>query len=183
MQSFNLIPLLIIVFLLICTIFLVIIIKVKRSRLWFLIILVIIMAGTKIHNRIINSVFYDFKEDMCDIYPEIDNIKLHTSYGGRSGSINIYMAEEVNDEYVETIFFDTLNKINKEPMSSYLKGSSNRKNKSWVRLNIKFYGRKHGSFFSGPYQHSEWFTRENQEEQTWENNLTGEIYRYSDYMN
>lgn len=186
METFNLIPLLIIVLLLVLIlisfILLVIIKKVKWGWLWILTIILVVIGGIKIHDRIINSVFYDFKAEMCRTYPEISNIKLHMLYRGRSGSIDVYIAKEIDDEKVENIFLDILNKINKEPMSSYLKGSTNRNNKSWVYLNIDFYGKSYGGFASELYQHSDWFTKENQQEQTWENSHTGKTYHYSDYI-
>jgi hypothetical protein len=183
MEYFNLTPLLllVIIFFLICIFLLVIFIKVKKSRICFLIIVVIIIAGVKIHDRIINSVFYNFEGEICRKYPKINNVELGMSYGGRYGSINVYIEEEIEDENIENIFIDILNIINKEPMSSYLKGSSNLKNKSWVIFDIEFYGKNYMRFTSGPYHHSDWFTEKNQQEQTWENSKTAKMYYYSDY--
>lgn len=186
MESFCFIPLLIFVLLLIllpiCIILFLFIKKVKMGWLWLLTILVLIIGGVKIHNRIIDSVLYDFKEEICESYPEIDNIELDMFYLGRYGSINVYIEKEIDDGDVENIFLYILKKINQEPMSSYLKGSTNRKNKSWVELQICFCGKNYERFDSGPNQHSDWFTEENQQEQTWENNDTGKLYRYSDYI-
>jgi len=159
----------------------VIFIKVKKSQIRFLLIVVVIIAGVKFHDWIINSVFYNFEGEVCRKYPEIYNIELGMSYGGRYGSINVYIEEEIEDENIENIFIDILNIINKEPMSSYLKGSSNLKNKSWVIFDIEFYGKKYTRFTSGSYPHSDWFTEKNQQEQTWENSKTAKRYYYSDY--
>jgi hypothetical protein len=183
MEYFNLIPLLIaaMIFLMINAILLVFFIKVKKSRTWFFIIVLIIIAGVKIYDQTLNSVFYNFKEEICRKYSGINNIELGMSYGGRFGSINVYIEEEIEDGNIENIFIDILNKINKEPMSSYLKGSSNLKNKSWVIFDIEFYGKNYIRFTSGPYPHSDWFTEKNQQEQMWENSKTAKRYYYSDY--
>ena len=186
MESFNIIPLIIIILLLVlilsCFILFTVIKRLRWGWLWILTILIILMGGIKIYNRIVNLTFYDFKAEMCESYQEIDTIKLYMSYGTRSGSINVYMKNGADDKVIENIFLDILNKINNEPMSSYLKGDSNFKNKSWVNLNIFFYGQKYSRYSSGPYQHSDWFTDGNKQEQTWENSDTGKKYRYSDYI-
>ena len=66
-------------------------------------------------------------------------------------------------------------------MSSYLKGNTNRKNGNWSFIMIDF-SKVRDRFESELYQHSDWFTKENQEEQTWKNSHDGKIYRYSDYI-
>jgi len=122
-------------------------------------------------------VFYNFKEEICRKYSGINNIELGMSYGGRFGSINVYIEEEIEDENIEIIFIDILNKINKEPMSSYLKDRS-----VWVEFHVNFRGAVREDFDSGRYSFSEWFTKENQQEQTWHNSKTGKEYRYSNYI-
>ena len=185
MESFRLIPLIIIILSLVlissCFILFTIIKRVRWGWLWILTILIIINGGIKIYNRIVNLMFYDFKAEMCDSYPQIETIKLYMSNGMRSGTINVYIKDGADDEIIDKIFLDILYKINNEPMSSYLKGSSNYKNKSWVYLSIFFYGQKYSRYSSGPYQHSDWFTDDNKQEQTWENSITGKKYSYSDY--
>ncbi|MDW2796684.1 hypothetical protein RZO55_03710 [Clostridium boliviensis] len=186
MESFNLLPLIIIILSLVlissCLILFSVIKRVKWGWLWTLTILIIIMGGIKIYNRIVNNTFHDFKAEMCDLYPEIDTIKLDMSYRTRSGSIDVYIKDGADDKIIDKMFLDILYKINNEPMSSYLKGSSNYKNKSWVNLDIFFYGQKYSRYSSGPYKHTDWFTDGNKQEQTWENSDTGKIYNYSDYM-
>ena len=96
--------------------------------------------------------------------------------------IYVDLEKDIKDEYIENIFIDMLKKLNQEPMSGYLKGSTNCKNKSWVFLCIRFLGTERGRFDSEFYQHTDWFTKENQQVQTWKNSITGKIYKYSDYM-
>lgn len=183
MESFNLTSLLILVILLvfICIFLYIITKKIKFGWLWLLTIVMIIIVGVKIHNRILNSVFYDFKAEMCRTYPEINNIELNIISGGSICTIDVDLKKEIEEERLENLFIDMLKKVNQEPMSSYLKGSSN-SNKHWNYLLIDFFGVKHGRFESELYQHADWFTKENQQEQTWKNSITGKIYKYSDYM-
>lgn len=178
MEYFNLIPLLIaaMIFLMICAILLALFIKVKKSRIWFLIIVLVIIAGVKIHDQIINSVFYGFRTEMYREYPEIDSIKLHISQG-RLYSMETVLKKEIDAEKVESIFVEILKRINQEPMSSYLKDRS-----VWVEFHIDFRGAVREEFDSGRYSFSEWFTKKNQQEQTWHNSKTGKEYRYSDYI-
>lgn len=180
MESFKLIPLLIII--LLCIVLYLIIKKVKRGWLGLLIIFIIIIGGVKIHDRIINSVFYNFETELCRSYPEINNIELKIINGGSFCMIYVDLEKDTKDEYIENIFIDMLKKLNQEPMSGYLKGSTNCKNKSWVFLCIRFLGTERGRFDSEFYQHTDWFTKENQQVQTWKNSITGKIYKYSDYM-
>ncbi|WP_143322421.1 hypothetical protein [Clostridium sp. HBUAS56010] len=185
MESFIPVFLLIIVFLLICLIciaLLIFIIKVKKGWLWLLSIILIVAAGINIHDRAINSVFYDFKTEMCKVYPEINDIKLQIVAGGTTCTIYVDMEKEIEEKEVENIFIDMLKRFNQEPMSDYLKGNSNPKNKRWGVLQVLFFGTKQGSFYSERYIHSEWFTKENQKEQIWKNRYTKKIYNYSDYM-
>ncbi|MFW6678932.1 hypothetical protein ACOAOT_14870 [Lacrimispora sp. AGF001] len=157
--------------------------KVKRGWIWLLTIIMIMVGGIKIHDRVVNSVFYDFKDKMCNIYPEIKKIKLQIGSGGTSCIIEVYIQKEIDNEKVEDIFIEMMKGFNQEPMSSYLLGDTNLKNKSWVSLYILFYGSEQGSFYSERYQHNEWFTNENKKDQTWKNSYTGKTYRYSDYIN
>jgi hypothetical protein len=184
MEYFNLTPLLLLVtiFFLICAFLLMTFIKVKRSRIWFLIIAVVIIAGVKIHDRIINSVFYGFETEMCRTYSEIKNLELRIINGGSVCIIDVDLKEEIEAEEVENIFIEVLKRVNQDPMSSYLKGNSNRKNKHWCYLTINFFRVSQGRFESKLYQHSDWFTKENQQEQTWRNSDTGKEYHYSDYI-
>lgn len=176
MESFNLIPLLLV------TILLVVLLKVKRSRICLLIIAAIIITGVKIHDLIINSVFYEFRTEMCRTYSEIKNIELRIINGGSVCIIDIDLKEEVEAEEVENIFIEILKRANQDPISSYLKGNNNSKNKHWVYLTINFFGVSQGRFESKLYQHTDWFTKENQQEQTWRNSDTGKKYHYSDYI-
>ncbi len=186
MESYNLIPVIIIILLLVLISFFIIIFKFIRSVKWgwlyLLIILAIIVGGVKLHNHIKNLVFYDFKKVICESYPEIKTIDLHMSYGARSGSINVNIKNGTNDEVIEKIFLNILSDINNEPMSSYLKGSTNYENKSWVNLEIFFYGDNYHRYISGPYQHSEWFTENNKKNQIWKNDAIGKEYRYADLL-
>lgn len=187
MESFNRLPLiifaLIIILFILCFALYKFIKKVKRGWIWLLTIIMLIIGGIKIHDRIINSVFYDFKNKMCSIHSEIKNIELQIGRGRNSCTIVVYIEKEVDNEKVEDIFVEMLKEVNQEPMSSYLKGGSNLRYKNWSTLYILFYGSEQGSFFSEYYQHSDWFTEENKMEQTWENSYTGKIYHFSDYIN
>lgn len=160
----------------------VIIKKIKFGWLWLLSIMMVIIGGVKIHDRIVNSVFYDFKAEMCRTYPEINSIEFDIICGGSICTIDVDLKNEIEDERLENLFIDMLKKVNQEPMSSYLKGSSI-SNMHWNYLLIDFYGVEQGRFESELYQHSDWFTNENQQEQTWKNSNTGKTYRYSDYIN
>lgn len=186
MESYNLIPVIIIILLLVLISFFIIIFKFIRSVKWgwlyLLTILLIIVGGVKLHNHIKNLVFYDFKKEICELYPEIKTIELDMLYGARSGSINDYMKNGTNDKVIENIFLNILNDINNEPMSSYLKGSTNYENKSWVNLDIYFFGENYHRYNSGPYQHSEWFTENNKKNQIWKNDAIGKEYNYSEYI-
>ncbi|MBE5981464.1 MAG: hypothetical protein E7249_20405 [Paenibacillaceae bacterium] len=186
MESYNLIPLIIIILLLVLISFFIFIIKFIRSVKWgwlyLLIILAIIVGGVKLHNHFKNLVFYDFKTKICESYPEINTIDLYMSYGAHSGSVNVKMKNGTNDEVIEKIFLNILSEINSEPMSSYLKGSTNYDNKSWVILDIFFYGDNYHRYNSGPYQHSEWFTENNKIKQIWKNDATGKEYRYAELL-
>lgn len=179
MEYFNLTPLLLLVMFsfLICIILLMFFIKVKKSILCFLIIVMISIVGVKIHDRTLNSVFYNFKGEMCRKYPEIINIEISRISGGITCIIYVYIKKEMVNENAESIFVDMLKEFNQEPMSSYLKDRS-----GWVELNVDFRGAEWESFDSGSYSHSDWFTKENQQEQTWHNSKTGKEYRYSDYI-
>ncbi|MDW2796685.1 hypothetical protein RZO55_03715 [Clostridium boliviensis] len=185
MESFNSIPLLILaivlIFLLICIFLYMIIKKIKFGWLWLLSIIMIITGGVKIHDQILNSVFYDFKTEMCSTFPEINDIEFNIINGGSICTIDVDLKKEIEYERLENLFIDMLKKINQEPMSSYLKGSSN-SNKHWNYLLIDFFGVEHGRFESEIYKHSDWFTNENQQEQTWKNSDTGKKYNYSDYI-
>ncbi|WP_313260159.1 hypothetical protein [Lacrimispora sp.] len=178
MEYFNLIPLLIaaMILFMICAILLELFIKVKKSQIWFLIIVLVITTGAKIYDQIINSVFYGVRTEMYREYPEIDSLKLHISQG-RLYSMEIVLKKEIDAEKVEDIFVKILKRINKEPMSSYLKDRS-----VWVEFHVNFRGAVREDFDSGRYSFSEWFTKENQQEQTWHNSKTGKEYRYSNYI-
>lgn len=76
-------------------ILLVILLKVKRRRIWFLITVAIIIAGVKIHDRIINSVFNGFETEMCRTYSEIKNIELRIINGGSVCIIDVDLKEEI----------------------------------------------------------------------------------------
>ncbi|WP_143322423.1 hypothetical protein [Clostridium sp. HBUAS56010] len=184
MESFIPTFLLIILLLLICLICiasLIFIIKVKRGWLWFLCFILIVIGGIKIHDRVINAVFYDFTAEMYKTYPGIEHIELRIIRGGGGCIIDIELEKEIDDKNVESIFINVLKKVNQEPLSSYLRGNTNPKNRTWSFFKINFFGAE-GRFESEPYQHSDWFTKKNQEEQTWKNSHTGKIYRYSDYI-
>ena len=187
MESFNRLPLiifaLVIILLILSFALYKFIKKVKRGWIWLLTIIIIMVGGIKIHDRVVNSVLYNFKDKMCSIYPEIKKINLQIGSGGTSCTIEVYIQKEIEYEKVEDIFIEMLKEFNQEPMSSYLLGNTNLKNKSWGTLYILFYGSEQGSYYSELYQHNEWFTNENKKEQTWKNSYTGKIYRYSDYIN
>ncbi|WP_349672896.1 hypothetical protein [Lacrimispora sp.] len=186
MESFNRLPfiifLLLITLLVICFVLYKFIKKVKGGWILLLTISLVIIGGIKIHDRIINSVFYDFKDKMCSIHPEIKNIELQIGRGRNSCTIDVYIEKGVDNEKVEDIFIEMLKEFNLEPMSSYLKGSTNNRYKNWTTLYILFYGSEQGSFYSEHYQHSDWFTEENQKEQIWKNSYTGTIYYLSGYL-
>ncbi|MDR2023862.1 MAG: hypothetical protein LBQ71_11620 [Hungatella sp.] len=92
--------------------------------------------------------------------------------------MEIVLKKEIDAEKVESIFVEILKRINHEPMSSYLKDRS-----AWVEFHIDFRGAAvREEFDSGRYSFSEWFTKENQQVQTWHNSKTGKEYRYSNYI-
>ena len=185
MESFNRLPLIIFLLLIIllvsCFALYNFIKKIKGGWIWLLTFIMFIIGGIKSYDRIINSVFYDVKAEMCRTYPEISIIEFNIICGGSICTIDVELKKEIEDERLENLFIDMLKKVNQEPMSSYLKGNSN-SNNHWNYLLIDFFGVEHGRFESELYQHSDWFTNENQQEQTWKNSDTGKKYRYSDYI-
>lgn len=157
--------------------------KVKWRWLWLLSFVVVTISGFYIHHRVVHADFYEFKAHVVKEYQDINEIKIKYINGGSLCVIYLYMEGETEPERMEHIFIDMMKMVNQEPMSNYLKSSSERENKDWVFLEICFLGVEHkgGIFKSELYQHSDWFTDENQQVQIWKNSDTGKEYRYLDY--
>lgn len=188
MSSFNISFLLLIllggIFLLGLLIFLLVLFirKVKRGWLWLILLLIFIVGGLFIRHQIINKVFYAFKVEVCNTYPEIENIELRYVVQGRICALYIDLKEDIGDEQAEKIFIDLMKRVNKEPMSSYLKGNSTDEYAGWNVLQVDFHELEKGRFTSEWYNHSEWFTEENKQEQAWRNSETDKDYLYSDHV-
>lgn len=153
--------------------------KVKHGWRYLVFGILILFLGILIQNRIAYLPFYHFNKEMCEEHPEIEKVTLYLSHGGQICRISVFLLEEVDDKTVENIFIDLMKGVNEEPVSSYLRETA-----GYERLMVQFFfmGEGNQRFYSEQYLRSEWFTKDNQNVQTWRNADTGKLYHYIDYM-
>lgn len=154
--------------------------KVKHSLAYLLISIFVLVCGLFLNHQIANRTFYDFNNDVCAAHPEIEEVEFNLLYQGQTCALYVWMKEAISDEDIENLFIDLLKRINKEPLSSYIKNSANSER---LIIKIDFSGGNHLIFTSKQYLRSEWFTEDNQKVQTWNGDDTHKIYHYSDYSN
>ena len=109
----------------------------------------------------------------------IEEISFSRVDGRQRYRIDVQMGAEIDEKQMETMFVDIMRRINREPLSEYLKA---RDKTNWLSIEIHFLGIPDGTFFSGSYKRLEWFTSQHQREQVWENRGLKKEYRYCDYM-
>ena len=88
------------------------------------------------------------------------------------------MGKEIDTDQMEGMFLDIMKRINEEPFSEYLR---DRDNTDWLSIDVCFSGIPEGTFSSGSYQRQEWFSKEQQRAQVWENRALHKRYQYHDY--
>lgn len=153
--------------------------KVKHGWLYLLLAILVTVSGLYIHHRIAHLPFEHFNKEVCEAHPEVKNVKFHLAYQGQQCQITVDVADHTDAETIERLFIDLMKRINEEPVSGYIKHSAN---SDWLIIMIDFRGGDHQHFTSKQYRRSDWFTKENQQVQTWENDGTPKVYHFADYV-
>lgn len=158
--------------------FVIFILKVKWGWLWLVTGYFILAGSYYACYQLMNQEFYQFQTELYNCYPEIEEVDFSHRDGRQHYRIYILMGKEIDTDQMEGMFLDIMKRINEEPFSEYLR---DRDNTDWLSIDVCFSGIPEGTFSSGSYQRQEWFSKEQQRAQVWENRALHKRYQYHDY--